>query len=100
MTKLLLSILFVAFVSITGVAQNETSDTPSIHRYQLEFDHSDVSNIDDFKSFLKSICGTENIEFSDIKGIATIQTTHVLDPKIINGKLEKFGVDFYSLISN
>lgn len=65
--------------------------------YVIQFEAADVQDWDEFETFITNITQAESIELNENKNEYTVSTFRVLDPKIIEGKLFKFGVDYYEL---
>lgn len=96
--KNLLSTLALTLLAITSYTQSTVSSISDQEpNYILYFDAEDVTDWDEFTQFVKNITQAESIELIDTKEAFNITTVRNLDPKIINGKLEKYGVEFYSI---
>lgn len=97
MKKLLLTLLLSAIIAC-GFGQQHSDNSSTTLSYQITFDRSDVKDWSEFESFVINITAASEIEVNKDNGFATIYTSRELDPKVINGKFEKFGVDFIELI--
>lgn len=99
--KNLLSTLVLTLLVITSYTQSAVISTSDQEpNYILYFDSEDVTDWDEFTQFVKNITQAESIKLTDTKEALKITTLRDLDPKIINGKLEKYGVDYIELKQN
>ncbi len=98
--KQLFTICLLFLISFWGFGQAEGSDPQEPLQYILSFDGEDVTNWEDFELFVKNITQAESIELNDSKSGYIISTERTLDPKIVQGKLFKYGVDYIELKLN
>lgn len=99
--KNLLSTLVLTLLVITSYTQSAVASTSEQEpNYILYFDSEDVTDWDEFIQFVKNITQAESLELIDTREALKITTVRDLDPKIINGKLEKYGVDYIELKQN
>jgi hypothetical protein len=94
----LLLVLGLTVPGIYGQSNNDVSDSPD--EYVIHFDKNDVQNWSEFEQYITNITQAESVLLNDKKNEFYIETYRVLDPKIIEGKLVKYGVDFIDLTTN
>lgn len=90
------SVLLLLTTFCFGQNNNETMDIAEV--YVLHFDNDDVQDWTKFNQFISNITQAEDVYLNEKENEYHIETYRVLDPKIIEGKLVKYGVDYFNLI--
>lgn len=95
-------IIFIAILfstnSIDSFAQSGSSVVISkVRTYTLSITPSDVNDWTAFENYISNITQSKSIRFNAAKNEITITTFRNLDPKVIEGKLIKYGVEFVNL---
>lgn len=101
MLKIIPTILLPLFYTV-GFGQENHSDLPSSPSmsYELRIDKSSVKDWENTTQFVRKITQAEQVSLAADSTSFKIQTSRVLDPKIIEGKLIKFGVIYFELKKN